>query len=170
MKCFWASSAQDCTHVAFMPPLRENCALPFWFGSIKVLQDMHQKDKATSGQCVRFLLCVTCFLLLWQFACFALWLQVLALYALLLVGVASSSFVSTVSRLFVCSALLGSVLRFGDPWFLRSPFFTLALMSSSRHFLENRVLFILLPMAALALHRCVANEVRLPQLSWNQTK
>ena len=29
---------EACTHVAFMPPLRENCALPFWFCSMKVLQ------------------------------------------------------------------------------------------------------------------------------------
>ncbi|CAJ1371305.1 unnamed protein product, partial [Effrenium voratum] len=154
----YVSGLEECTHVAFMPPLRENCAMTFWFVSLWALQDLHKKQaKAdfalTAG--LRFLLSVTMFVLLWQFACFALLLQAFALYAMLLLGLLEASFVAWASRLHACGTLLASLLRLGDTWPLRSPFFSLAVAFSM---CKGRCSAVLCGGLALLLHRLVACE------------
>ncbi|CAE8606939.1 unnamed protein product [Polarella glacialis] len=115
-----------------MPPLRENCGMPFWFATCACLQAVHgtqqnnnnSKNNNNRGrEHLLFVLSCTGFLLSWQFACFALLLQALSLYALVVMGVADGSFAVEVSRLYAGSALLSSALRFGDLWAVRSPFF-----------------------------------------------
>ena len=35
-----ACCRQECSHVSFMPPLRENCAVPLWLASCAALQEL----------------------------------------------------------------------------------------------------------------------------------
>ncbi|CAE7409580.1 ASZ1, partial [Symbiodinium necroappetens] len=116
-----------------MPPLRENCAVPFWLLSCAALQDLHRRHAQRSvtfcGK-LPLLFSFTGFLLLWQFSCFALLLQAGALHAMMLLQLISADFLAVVSQLYVWSVLLSSFLRLGDTWAVRSPLFCVSVASA----------------------------------------
>ncbi|CAE7567570.1 dpy-19 [Symbiodinium sp. CCMP2592] len=128
----YISCLKECSHVSWMPPLRENCAVPLWLLSCAALQDLHRRHEqrtVTFREKLPLLLSFTGFLLLWQFSCFALLLQAGALHAMMLLQLISVDFLAVVSQLYVWSILLSSCLRLGDTWAVRSPLFCVSVAS-----------------------------------------
>eukprot|EP00439_Symbiodinium_sp_Y106_P075465 s1423_g14.t6 len=129
----YISCLKECSHVSWMPPLRENCAVPLWLLSCAALQDLHRRHEqrtVTFREKLPLLLSFTGFLLLWQFSCFALLLQAGALHAMMLLQLISVDFLAVVSQLYVWSILLSSCLRLGDTWAVRSPLFCVSVASA----------------------------------------
>ncbi|CAK0897669.1 unnamed protein product [Prorocentrum cordatum] len=128
----YLNNLEDATHVAFMPPLRENFGIPLWFASCASLQWLHRqwsgaRPSGLGAPRASLVLACSGFLLSWQFANFALSLQWAAVCAVAVSGATGWPFVVEVSRLYVVSVLLSSALRFGDLWAVRSVFFRLSL-------------------------------------------
>lgn len=128
---FYICNFHETTHIAYMPTLRESCGVPFWFATCASIQRFnvlfHIKSSAgTLGWCqVILTLCCTSFLVVWQFACFALLLQAFVLIALACVRITSWRFVQRTFNIYCFSFVLSTLLRFGDLWALRSPLFCL---------------------------------------------